>query len=80
MDGAEDGGCCTDGDAEGFDDGDELGSADGDIDGTEDFSTHSRLLTKSSSSSDQQHFAVSQIPVFLEFMKHSDMKSPQIAM
>ena len=68
-------------------DGDELGflvgwldgNVEGIDDGPEDFSTHSRLPTKSSSFSPQQHFAVSQIPVFLEFMKHSETKWEQDA-
>ena len=69
-----------DGNAEGLDEGAFEAITVGLDDGAGDFSTHSRLPTKSSSFSLQQHFAVSQIPVFLEFMKHSDMKSPQIAM
>ena len=68
---------CDDGDAEGSD---ELGLSDGDTDGTEDFSTHSRLPTKSSSASFQQHLAFSQILAFLESLKHSVIKSAHIAL
>ena len=73
------------GDAVGVFDGDELGllvgwldgNVEGIDDGSEDFSTHSRLPTKSSSFSDQQHLAISQILAFLEFMKHSETKWEQ---
>ena len=49
-----------------------VGCADGDTeglnDGTEDFSTHSRLLI--SLDEFQQHFASSQISSSFEFLKH----------
>ena len=69
-----------DGDAEGLDDGSFEAITVGLNDGADDFSTHSRLPTKSSSFRDQQHIAMSQLLVFLEFMKHSEMKSVQTAL
>ena len=69
-----------DGNVEGLDDGSFEAVTVGLVDGTNDFSTHSRLPTTSSYFSDQQHLAVSQIPFFLEFLKHWEMKSAQIAL
>ena len=69
-----------DGNVEGLDDGSFEAVTVGLVDGADDFSTHSRLPTKSSSLSDQQHIAMSQKPVFLESLKHSEMKSVQTAL
>ena len=70
----------TEGNADGGELGLPVGRVDGVDDGPEDFSTHSRLPTTSSYFSDQQHLAVPQITFFLEFLKHWEMKSAQIAL
>ena len=58
-----------------------VGRVDGVDDGTDDFSTHSRLPTKSLVLfRAQQHFAVSQTPAFVEYLIHSEMMFKQIAL
>ena len=69
----------SDGDEEGVADGDDEGVVVGLADGTEDFNTHSRLPTKSSSFTDLQHSAMSQTPIRFEFVEHSEMNSRHIA-
>ena len=71
---------CIDGEAEGLADGTFDAVTVGLDDGTEDLSTQTRLPNKSSSFNDQQHLATSQMLVFFEFMKHSEMKSAQISL
>ena len=67
-----------DGDAEGLDDGSFDAVTVGLNDGVDDFSTHSRFASLSSVFfSNQQHLAIWQIPDFLEFFIHSEMKSLQ---
>ena len=68
----------SDGNEEGVADGDDEGVVVGLADGTEDITTHSRLLALSFTS--QQHLAISQIRINSGFTKHSEMNSAHIAL